>query len=99
MFIELFKLCIDEHVSIDKNLTLELKNDLFEERKYFMPLADNSFPCFWLTIGIGNDTRVESMFKKIYPQCKIFGIDSNQEQFGDFDTYGTPLPFAVGKVL
>uniref|UniRef100_A0A914CIY4 Uncharacterized protein n=1 Tax=Acrobeloides nanus TaxID=290746 RepID=A0A914CIY4_9BILA len=61
-----------------------------------MPLDDNSFPCFWLTIGIGNDTRVESMFKKIYPQCKIFGIDSNPEQFGDFDAYGTPLPFAVG---
>lgn len=53
--------------------------------------------CYWLTIGIGNNTLVEAQIKKMYPQCKIFGVDNNPKMLSDFEKYGTPLILSIGK--
>ena len=52
--------------------------------------------CNFVTIGIGSSSIAERHFHRLYPHCKIFGIEASVEAFGDFADIGQILPFAVG---
>lgn len=70
----------------------------YGEKKVFLPLSQefNDKDCLWLTIGIGSDEQVEREFKSKHPGCKIFGIEASPDQYGDFASVGTIIPYGVG---
>uniref|UniRef100_A0AC34FRE5 Methyltransferase FkbM domain-containing protein n=1 Tax=Panagrolaimus sp. ES5 TaxID=591445 RepID=A0AC34FRE5_9BILA len=70
----------------------------FGEDKVFLPLKSsfNQSKCIWLTVGIGGDDQVEKLFKEKYPNCQIFGVEASPDQYANFESYGTVIPYGVG---
>jgi len=71
------------------------------EYKYFLPIdqtyyADVSNNCFYFTVGIGNHTNAEKEFLKLYPRCKLIGVEISPYNIGDFATFGKVINVGIG---
>uniref|UniRef100_A0A914EB75 Methyltransferase FkbM domain-containing protein n=1 Tax=Acrobeloides nanus TaxID=290746 RepID=A0A914EB75_9BILA len=69
------------------------------ERKWFLPFVPgpSNSSCIWLTVGIGGDSsREEKLAYNEYKFCKFYGIEALENNYGDYATFGTIIPHAVG---
>lgn len=90
--------CAADHLRISDDKLMKLVSD-YGENKYFLNIKtigprEN---CIYLTMGIGYSSKAERNFHKLYPHCKIFGIEAATEAYGDFAQIGKILSFAIGK--
>jgi hypothetical protein len=89
------------HIPIEK-YEFEAFKAINVEHKYFLPLAkdyysDSTNPCIYLTLGIGNHTQAEREFLKVYPRCKLFGVEMVPENEHDYATLGTVIHAGIGE--
>jgi len=98
--------CTARHSRIRHNDFFSLRMGRHNEIKYFLKMFindnnnssdhDDNNNCKWLTIGIGGDVQVEREFIKLYPRCRLYGIEPSRDQSQDFLSYGTVIQHAVG---
>jgi hypothetical protein len=102
MFLRHLQSCLSKHVPIEirEFESFDRKRGELSEKKWFLRL-DKNYPqkqCVWLTIGIGGELATEEqVFKNVYPDCQIFGIEASESSYGNFAEIGTIIPHAVGK--
>lgn len=70
----------------------------YGEDKVFAPMKPefDENECKWLTVGIGGDSQVEKLFHTKYPGCQLFGVEASEDQYAQFKSYGTVIPYGVG---
>uniref|UniRef100_A0A914QP01 Methyltransferase FkbM domain-containing protein n=1 Tax=Panagrolaimus davidi TaxID=227884 RepID=A0A914QP01_9BILA len=69
-------------------------NNLNDENKIFLPLNNRNEECKWLTIGIGDVTNSERLFKMKYPNCAVYGVEPSSP--GNFSNVGKVIPYGIG---
>ncbi|KAI1715878.1 hypothetical protein Ddc_10797 [Ditylenchus destructor] len=92
--------CLNLHIPIKKH-ELDSFKAINVEYKYLLPMdksyyADPKKNCIWLTAGIGNSTRAEQEFLKLYPKCKMFGVEMVPSNVADFGTFGKVIQTGIG---
>jgi hypothetical protein len=92
--------CMRLHIPIEiyeldsfKGINIEHKRFLPMDKEYYNNTANS---CLYLTIGIGNHTQAEKEFLKIYPRCKLFGVEILASNVWDFATFGKVINAGIG---
>ncbi|KAE9548165.1 hypothetical protein FO519_008626 [Halicephalobus sp. NKZ332] len=95
-FIPEYRACVES--SIPELQWEKFKMGRFGENKVFIPMKSefDENKCNWITVGIGGDSQVEKLFHERYPGCKIFGVEASEDQYAEFKSYGTVIPYGVG---
>jgi hypothetical protein len=95
--------CLNLHIPIEK-YDLESYKAIGIEHKYFLPMDkeyynDPSNKCLFLTVGIGNHTKAEKEFLKLYPKCNLYGVEISPYNVGDYATFGKVINTGIGMLF
>jgi len=95
--------CLSLHIPVESH-ELDSFKAINDEHKRFLPMEkayhkNAANKCFYLTVGIGNSTEAEKEFLKLYPNCKLFGIEISPYNVGDFNTFGKIINFGIGLFI